>query len=55
MQDFDISGTWDPMIPDGEILSLMCTIFSKLDVGEYTIKVGILLYDTESGSSILIR
>ncbi|KAJ7292628.1 hypothetical protein C8J57DRAFT_1041644 [Mycena rebaudengoi] len=37
--DFDISGTWDPMIPDGEILSLMCTIFSKLDVGEYTIKI----------------
>ncbi|KAJ7661229.1 histidine-tRNA ligase, partial [Mycena rosella] len=37
--DFDISGTWDPMIPDGEIVSLLCTILSKLDVGEFTIKI----------------
>ena len=37
-QDFDISGTWDPMIPDAEIISLVCMIFTKLDVGEFTIK-----------------
>ncbi|KAJ6520547.1 hypothetical protein C8R45DRAFT_63285 [Mycena sanguinolenta] len=37
--DFDICGTWDPMIPDGEIISLVCTILSKLDVGEFTIKI----------------
>ncbi|KAJ7747209.1 histidine-tRNA ligase [Mycena olivaceomarginata] len=37
--DFDICGTWDPMIPDGEIISLVCTILTKLDVGEFTIKV----------------
>ncbi|KIK68467.1 hypothetical protein GYMLUDRAFT_54097 [Collybiopsis luxurians FD-317 M1] len=37
--DFDISGTWDPMIPDAEILSMICTILSKLDVGEFTIKI----------------
>ncbi|KAJ7146418.1 hypothetical protein C8R44DRAFT_601080 [Mycena epipterygia] len=37
--DFDISGTWDPMIPDCEIISLVCTILSKLDVGEFTIKI----------------
>ncbi|KAK7467376.1 Cytoplasmic and mitochondrial histidine tRNA synthetase [Stygiomarasmius scandens] len=37
--DFDISGTWDPMIPDAEIISLVCTILSKLDVGEFTIKM----------------
>ncbi|KAJ6601111.1 hypothetical protein DFH09DRAFT_1126889 [Mycena vulgaris] len=37
--DFDISGTWDPMIPDGEIVSLLCTILTKLDVGEFTIKI----------------
>lgn len=41
-QDFDISGTWDPMIPDAEIISLLCTILSKLDVGEFTIKVSFL-------------
>ncbi|GAW08942.1 histidyl-tRNA synthetase [Lentinula edodes] len=37
--DFDISGTWDPMIPDAEIISLICTILSKIDVGEFTIKM----------------
>ncbi|KAJ7447227.1 hypothetical protein FB451DRAFT_1354995 [Mycena latifolia] len=37
--DFDIFGTWDPMIPDGEIISLICTILTKLDVGEFTIKI----------------
>ncbi|KAJ7842254.1 hypothetical protein B0H14DRAFT_2512003 [Mycena olivaceomarginata] len=37
--DFDICGTWDPMIPDGEIISLVCTILTKLDVGEFTIKI----------------
>ncbi|KAG6876135.1 hypothetical protein C0992_000784 [Termitomyces sp. T32_za158] len=24
--DFDISGTWDPMIPDAELMSLLCTL-----------------------------
>ncbi|KAJ3572148.1 hypothetical protein NP233_g3275 [Leucocoprinus birnbaumii] len=37
--DFDISGAWDPMIPDAEILSLLCTILTRLEVGEFTIKV----------------
>ncbi|KAH0579167.1 Histidyl-tRNA synthetase [Termitomyces sp. J132] len=37
--DFDISGTWDPMIPDAELMSLLCTILTRLDVGEYTIKL----------------
>lgn len=27
------------MIPDAEIISLICTILSRLDVGEFTIKV----------------
>jgi len=38
--DFDITGAWDPMIADAELLSLLCTILSKLDIGEFTIKVG---------------
>jgi len=37
--DFDISGAWDLMVPDAEILSLASTILSKLDVGEFTIKL----------------
>ncbi|KAG6856483.1 hypothetical protein H0H87_003951 [Tephrocybe sp. NHM501043] len=36
--DFDISGIWDAMIPDAELMSLLCTILTRLDVGEYTIK-----------------
>jgi histidyl-tRNA synthetase len=27
------------MIPDAEIVSMVCSILSKLDVGEFTIKV----------------
>ncbi|KAK0234158.1 hypothetical protein IW262DRAFT_1334735 [Armillaria fumosa] len=37
--DFDISGTFDPMIPDAEIVSLLCTILNNLDLGDYTIKI----------------
>ncbi|KAH8119815.1 histidyl-tRNA synthetase [Phellopilus nigrolimitatus] len=37
--DFDISGAWDTMIPDAEILSLLCTILTRLDVGEFTVKL----------------
>ncbi|KAG2351575.1 hypothetical protein BDR07DRAFT_1440876 [Suillus spraguei] len=32
----------DPMIPDAEIISLLCTILTKLDVGEFTIKVRLI-------------
>jgi len=39
MQDFDIAGVWDVMIPDAELISLLCTILSKLDVGEFTVKI----------------
>ncbi|KAI0333986.1 histidyl-tRNA synthetase [Cubamyces sp. BRFM 1775] len=37
--DFDIAGVWDTMIPDAEIVSLVCTILSRLDVGEFIIKI----------------
>ncbi|KAI0347935.1 histidyl-tRNA synthetase [Trametopsis cervina] len=37
--DFDIAGVWDPMIPDAEIISLLCSILTKLEVGEFTIKL----------------
>ena len=39
LKDFDISGAWDTMIPDAEIISLACTILKRLDVGDFTIKV----------------
>ena len=39
-QDIDFAGSWDPMIPDAEIISLLGTVMTKLEVGEFTIKVG---------------
>jgi histidyl-tRNA synthetase len=44
-KDFDISGLWDTMIPDAELLSLLCTILTRLQVGEFTIKVRLLYSD----------
>ena len=46
-------GTWDAMIPDAEILSLLSTILSKLDVGEFTIKVGFITFLVPFVHSIL--
>ncbi|KAH8831331.1 histidyl-tRNA synthetase [Flagelloscypha sp. PMI_526] len=37
--DFDYCGSWDPMVPDAEIISLVSTILTRLDVGEFTIKL----------------
>ncbi|KAI0275238.1 hypothetical protein BC834DRAFT_921322 [Gloeopeniophorella convolvens] len=37
--DFDISGQWDTMIADAELLSLLSTILTRLEVGDFTIKV----------------
>lgn len=33
------------MIPDAEIISLVCMIFTKLDVGEFTIKASRFVMD----------
>lgn len=38
-QDIDIAGTFDVMIPDAEIISLLCTILTRLEVGEFTVKM----------------
>lgn len=38
--DFDIAGTYDPMLPDAEILRITCEIFEALGwAGRYTIKL----------------
>ncbi|KAI0937477.1 hypothetical protein AcV5_005379 [Taiwanofungus camphoratus] len=37
--DFDIAGVWDPMIPDAELISMLCTILTRLDVGEFAVKI----------------
>lgn len=38
-QDFDIAGTYDPMLPDTECLKVLSQILSSLDIGEFTIKL----------------
>ena len=38
--DFDIAGTYDPMLPDSEIIRITCEIFEALGwKGSYTIKI----------------
>jgi len=37
--DFDIAGTYDPMIADAEILRITTEILDSLDLGIYTIKI----------------
>ncbi|XP_004477920.2 histidine--tRNA ligase, mitochondrial isoform X1 [Dasypus novemcinctus] len=37
--DFDIAGQYDPMIPDAECLKIMCEILSRLQLGDFLIKV----------------
>ncbi len=38
--DFDIAGTYDPMLPDAEIIRITCEIFEALGwKGKYTIKL----------------
>lgn len=38
--DFDIAGTYDPMLPDAEIMRITCEIFEALGwKGRYTIKI----------------
>lgn len=37
--DFDIAGTYSPMLPDAEVLSVVCEILTKLDIGKFILKL----------------
>lgn len=39
VQDFDIAGQYDAMIPDAECLKIIHEILSELDIGDFRIKV----------------
>lgn len=39
LQDFDIAGQYDAMIPDAECLKIVHEILSELDLGDFQIKV----------------
>ncbi|XP_011186517.2 histidine--tRNA ligase, cytoplasmic isoform X2 [Zeugodacus cucurbitae] len=37
--DFDIAGTFDPMLPDAECVKIVSEVLDTLDIGEYVIKI----------------
>ncbi|KAG8891782.1 Cytoplasmic and mitochondrial histidine tRNA synthetase, partial [Tulasnella sp. 408] len=37
--DFDIAGQFDPMVPDAEIISILCEALTALEIGEFTVKI----------------
>ncbi|XP_013099750.1 histidine--tRNA ligase, cytoplasmic isoform X1 [Stomoxys calcitrans] len=37
--DFDIAGSYDPMLPDAECVKIVSEILDTLDIGEYVIKL----------------
>jgi histidyl-tRNA synthetase len=37
--DFDIAGTYGSMIPDADVLTVVCQILTTLDLGNFVIKV----------------
>ena len=39
LQDFDIAGSFDPMLPDSEVLVILCEALTALEVGDFTVKV----------------
>ena len=44
MQDFDIAGEYDLMIPDAECVRVMAEILSELKLGNFVIKVYNIIY-----------
>lgn len=39
LQDFDIAGTYDPMLPDAECVKVVSEILNTLDIGDFVIKL----------------
>jgi histidyl-tRNA synthetase len=37
--DFDIAGSYDSMVPDAEVLTILCEALTKLDIGPFTVKL----------------
>uniref|UniRef100_A0A2M4AGL9 histidine--tRNA ligase n=1 Tax=Anopheles triannulatus TaxID=58253 RepID=A0A2M4AGL9_9DIPT len=37
--DFDIAGTYDPMLPDAECVKVVAEILSELNIGDFTVKL----------------
>ena len=39
LQDFDIAGSFYSMLPDSEVLVILCEALTALEVGDFTVKV----------------
>ena len=39
LQDFDIAGQYDLMIPDAECIKIVAEILDSLELGEFVVKV----------------
>jgi len=52
VQDFDIAGQYDPMLPDAECLKIAVEILSELNIGSFTIKVSQLDYDAAFSTKV---
>lgn len=39
MQDFDIAGVYDSMLPDAECVKILSEVFKTLNIGNLTIKL----------------
>ncbi|KZO96420.1 histidyl-tRNA synthetase [Calocera viscosa TUFC12733] len=37
--DFDIAGHYDSMVPDAEILCIVCEALTELEIGDFTVKI----------------
>ncbi|GAA96629.1 uncharacterized protein L969DRAFT_94918 [Mixia osmundae IAM 14324] len=37
--DLDIAGSYDPMVPDAEVLKIVCDVLNALQVGDFTVKI----------------
>ncbi|CAJ0903378.1 4818_t:CDS:10 [Entrophospora sp. SA101] len=37
--DFDVAGSFDPMIADSEVIKIMCECLTALEIGEYKVKI----------------
>ncbi|CAG8531077.1 15144_t:CDS:10 [Funneliformis caledonium] len=38
-KDFDVAGSYDPMVPDSEVIKIMCECLTELEIGTFIIKI----------------
>ena len=43
LQDFDIAGSYDLMVPDAECIRIVTEILSSMDLGTFIVKVIIIV------------